>query len=153
MVCITVFLPQVFQLNLYIHFSTCSFPVNQVHCLHHIYLRPWDLFRSFKVCSDAKERVGCGRRKVVKLQHWFPSWRPAFGRTASLGSCACSEGPALGQNTLMMMMMIRQTLNYHGRLARWRKWRSCDVGEAKEGLENELWRRWSNGKVGEWAVT
>ena len=41
----------------------------------------------------------------------------------------------------------------HGRLARWRKWRACDVGEAKEGLENELWRRWSNGKVGEWAVT
>ena len=27
-----------------------------------------------------------------------------------------------------------------------------DVGEAKEGLENELWRRWSNGRVGEWAV-
>ena len=25
----------------------------------------------------------------------------------------------------------------HGRLARWRKWKSCDVGEAKEGLENE----------------
>ena len=28
---------------------------------------------------------------------------------------------------------------------------SCDVGEATEGLENELWRRWSDGKVGEWA--
>ena len=41
----------------------------------------------------------------------------------------------------------------HGRLARWRKWKSCDVGEAKEGLENELWRRWSNVNVGEWAVT
>ena len=40
----------------------------------------------------------------------------------------------------------------HGRLTRWRKWRSCDVGEAKEGLENELWRRWSNGRVGEWTV-
>ena len=26
----------------------------------------------------------------------------------------------------------------HGRLARWRKWRACDVGEAKEGLENQL---------------
>ena len=42
---------------------------------------------------------------------------------------------------------------YHGRLARWIKWKACDVGEAKEGLENELWRRWSNGMVGEWAVT
>ena len=40
----------------------------------------------------------------------------------------------------------------HGRLARWHKWRACDVGEAKEELENELWRRWSNGRVGEWAV-
>ena len=29
----------------------------------------------------------------------------------------------------------------HGRLVRWRKWRACGVGEAKEGLENELWRR------------
>ena len=28
---------------------------------------------------------------------------------------------------------------------------SCDVREATEGLENELWRRWSDGKVGEWA--
>ena len=41
----------------------------------------------------------------------------------------------------------------HGRLARWRKWKSCDVQEAKEGLENELWRRWSNGRVGEWAAS
>ena len=41
----------------------------------------------------------------------------------------------------------------HERLARWIKWRAFDVGEAKEGLENELWRRWSNGRVGKWAVT
>ena len=41
----------------------------------------------------------------------------------------------------------------HGRLARWRKWRSSDVGESKEGLENEPCLRWSNGWVGEWAVT
>ena len=40
----------------------------------------------------------------------------------------------------------------HRQLASWIKWRTCDVGEAKEGLENELWRRWSNGRVGEWAV-
>ena len=43
--------------------------------------------------------------------------------------------------------------NTHGRLARWVKRRACDVGEAKEGLENELWRRWNNGRVGEWDVT
>ena len=28
---------------------------------------------------------------------------------------------------------------------------NCDVGEATEWLENELWCRWSDGKVGEWA--
>ena len=36
------------------------------------------------------------------------------------------------------------TFSNHGWLARWRKWKSCDIGEAKEGLENELWCRWSN---------
>ena len=30
---------------------------------------------------------------------------------------------------------------------------SCDVGEATEGLENELWRRYSDRRVGEWTVT
>ena len=28
---------------------------------------------------------------------------------------------------------------------------NCDVGEATKALENELWRRWSDRKVGEWA--
>ena len=28
---------------------------------------------------------------------------------------------------------------------------SCDVGKAMEELDNELWRRWSDGKIGEWA--
>ena len=31
------------------------------------------------------------------------------------------------------------------------KWRACDVGEAKEGLDDVLWRWWSDEKVGEWA--
>ena len=35
----------------------------------------------------------------------------------------------------------------HGRLARWRKGRACDIGEAKEVLENEPRRRWSNGRI------
>ena len=35
---------------------------------------------------------------------------------------------------------------------RWRRWSACDVGEATEGLENELWCRWSDRRVGEWAV-
>ena len=41
----------------------------------------WDIFRSFKVCSYAKERVGCGRQReattyiesLVKLQPWYLS--------------------------------------------------------------------------------
>ena len=28
---------------------------------------------------------------------------------------------------------------------------NCDVGKAREGLENELWRRWSDWNLGEWA--
>ena len=42
--------------------------------------------------------------------------------------------------------------SFHGRLSRLIKWKACDVGEEKEGLENELWRRWGDGKVGEWAL-
>ena len=34
----------------------------------------------------------------------------------------------------------------------WKGWRmSCDIGKVTEGLENELWHRWSDRKVGEWA--
>ena len=50
--------------------------------------------------------------------------------------------------TNFIFILIPYYPYHHGRLARWRKWRTCDVGEAIEGLENELWRRWSNGRVG-----
>ena len=51
----------------------------------------------------------------------------------------------------VLQLPIKGPLHYiHGRLARWRKWRACDV-EEKEGLKYELWRRWSNGRVVEWA--
>ena len=29
---------------------------------------------------------------------------------------------------------------------------SCDVGKAPEGLENELWHKWSDRKVGDWVL-
>ena len=78
-------------------------------------LVPWDLFRSFKVYSDTKERVGCW--KQWKLLHLFIPGEtavlaPEFAvedlplQNCSLGSCTCSEGPAFGQSTLMMMMMM-----------------------------------------------
>ena len=35
----------------------------------------------------------------------FAAKRPAFGPNCDLGSCVCSERYALGQNTLLMMMM------------------------------------------------
>ena len=70
-------------------------------------------FRSFKVCSDAKERVGCRKqwkattpiKSLVKLQPWFLSlrWKTYLWQNCSLGFSACSEGPAFGQNTLMMI--------------------------------------------------
>ena len=89
---------------------------------------------SFKICSDAKERVGCeNQRKViapiqslVKLQHWFLSlrWKTCHRQNCSLGSCVCSEGPPLGQNTLTMMMM-RMSSNgslYYGKDPIWNKY-------------------------------
>ena len=67
-------------------------------------------FQMFKVCSDAKNRVGCGKQRettapvqsLVKPQPWFLGlqWKTCLRQNCSLGSCACSEVPALGQNTL-----------------------------------------------------
>ena len=44
-------------------------------------------------------------QSLVKLQPWFLSlrWKTCLWQNCSLGCCACSEGPALGQNTLMMI--------------------------------------------------
>ena len=77
---------------------------------------PWDLFRSFKVYSDAKERVRRGNQReatasiqsLVKLQLWFRNlrWKRCLWQNCNLGSCACSKGPALRQNTLMMIYMV-----------------------------------------------
>ena len=66
---------------------------------------PLGFFRSFKAYSDAKERVRCGKQQeaaahiqyLVKLQPWFLSlrWKTCFRQNCCLGSCACSEEPAL----------------------------------------------------------
>ena len=64
-----------------------------------------------------------------------------------------SSGVIYCHKICLNVLVIRKTWRNHGQLARWCKWRSCDVGEAKEGLENELWCRWSNRRVVEWAVT
>ena len=43
-------------------------------------------------------------QSLVKLQPWFLSlqWKTCLQQNCSLGSCACSEGPVLGQKTLMI---------------------------------------------------
>ena len=56
-------------------------------------------------------------------------------------------------NENCMLKIVYSGVSSHGPLACWRKRRACDVGEAKEGLENELWCRWSNWRLGEWAMT
>ena len=50
----------------------------------------------------------CTYLSLVKLQPWFLrfQWKTCLWTTANFGSCVCSERFALGQNTLMMMMMI-----------------------------------------------
>ena len=97
---------------------------------------PWDLLRYLKVSSGAKERMGCGKQReatapiqsLVKLQPWFLRlrWKTCLRQNCSLGSCAFSEGPALGQKTLMMMMMIflKTTLCY--KLV-WMLWRGFQI--------------------------
>ena len=70
---------------------------------------PWDIFRSFEVCSDAKERVGCGKQREatapIKSLGKTAALVPEFALEACLrqncclGFSACSEGPDFGQNT------------------------------------------------------
>ena len=67
---------------------------------------------TFKVFSDAKQRVGCGKQRDY-LGSWVYSGRPAFGQNCNHGSCVCSERPALGQNTLMTMMLYYTTSHYN----------------------------------------
>ena len=60
--------------------------------------------------------VECGKQReatapiqyLLKLQSWVRSLqlKTCLRQTCSLGSCACSEGPALGQNTLMMIVNV-----------------------------------------------
>ena len=74
---------------------------------------------SFKVCSKAKEKVGCGKQCeatapiqfLVKLKSWFPSlrWKTCLRQNCNLGSCACSEDLSLGR--ALMVMMIKELPN------------------------------------------
>ena len=70
---------------------------------------------SFKVCSDAKEKVACGKQRKLphlsipnKTADRFLSlrWKTCLEQNCSLGSSVCSKGPALGQNNLLMIMVF-----------------------------------------------
>ena len=51
---------------------------------------------------------------LVKLQPWFLilQWKTCLRQNCNPGSCICSEGAALGQNTLMMISWSYLILNY-----------------------------------------
>ena len=64
---------------------------------------PWDHFSLTSIQILKRE---WGAESIGKLPHLFIPGKTAalvpefaFSRTTALGSCACSEGPALGQNT------------------------------------------------------
>ena len=98
-------------------------------------------------------------RHVVDMcyQHCFRLAAPvgalysfhSFTRLAAnrIPDCFIALNVIYGKHT---HFLPNNTSTMHGRLARRITWRACDGGER---LENELWRRWSNGRVGEWAVT
>ena len=79
----------------------------------------WNLFRSFKVCSNAKERVGV--RKATGRYHTYlipgktavlvPEFAVKDLPSAELKPtfCACSEGPTIGQNALDDVLLYHLT--------------------------------------------
>ena len=90
-------------------------PVSQIHSPHLHVRVPWifsDLLRSVQMLKRERGSESNGTLPhlfnfMVKLQPWFLSlrWKTCLRRNCSQGSCACREGLALGQNTLMIMMM------------------------------------------------
>ena len=76
---------------------------------------------SFKVCTDAKERVGCGKqREALRLfiASKTPTLVPEFAvedlhlhRTATLVRAFAVKDLSLGRTLMMMMMMICMIYN------------------------------------------
>ena len=87
-------------------------PVSQIHSPHLHVGAPGifsDLLRSVQMLKREWVVESNGKLpylfSLVKLQPWFLSlrWKTCLWQNRSLCSCTCSEGPALGQNTLMMI--------------------------------------------------
>ena len=95
-------------------------PVSQIHFLHLQVGAPGifsDLLRSVQMLKSGvwkAMRSYCTYSTLVKQQPWLQSlhWKICLWQTCSLGSGACSEGPVLGQNTLMMMSFYSDSLSF-----------------------------------------
>ena len=81
-------------------------PVSQIHSPH-LYVGAPGIFPD--ILREATAPFQC----LVKLQPWFLSlwWKNCLPHNCNLGSCACNEGPALGQITVMMMIFRRSVMN------------------------------------------
>ena len=105
-----------------------------------------NLMKGANITRFVKSRRIAWFGHVMRIPKRVMLWKPEGRRLRGKPRKRWIDG--IGDD--MKIMKIR---GWHGRVTRWIKWRVCDVGEAKEGLEHELWRTWSNGRVGEWAVT
>ena len=108
------------------------------------------------ICSDS-EMFGLSEKKCTYANTalGFPATRQSTVAMQEGGYVNITHNTITVHSHSLVVVVVSSSekLNnslFHGQFARWRKWRACDV-EAKEGLENELWRRWSDEKVGEWA--
>ena len=71
-------------------------------------------------------------QSLVKLQPCFLSlrWKTCLRQNCGLGFCACSEGPALEQKTLTMMMIILTILSS--------LWRELDFAVLRSSVSNSM---------------
>ena len=101
---VQITLPSVGALkNAEVHFNTNGFRSREtLNCII-----------SSGICGKEREATAT-IQSLVKLQSWFLSLRckTCLRQNCSLGSCACSEGPSLGQKSLMMMVNVLQYLTF-----------------------------------------
>ena len=109
-------------------------PVSKIHSPHFHAGAPGifsDLLRSVQILEREREREReSGVRKttgsyrtylsLVELQLWFLSlqWKTSLGQNCILGTCICSERPALGQITLIILILSVWLWPNHSRMNR-----------------------------------
>ena len=100
-----------YNINMFLYISLYSpeGPVSQNHTPH-FHVAP-GIFSNLLRSVQMLKIVVCGKQQkatapiqsLVKLQSWLLSlrWKTCLQQSCNLGSGTYSEGPALGQNTLM----------------------------------------------------